>query len=127
MTQVLSRYRLPAIHDILDRSGNNARTRGIAEQIIFSSDDSNIGGDEKKDPRDEKIYGTLNIYPAKHKIVVESSLSYTTDVRILTPAGVTLKTFTIEPGQTIETYIVNQGVYIVQSADSHYIKKLTVR
>ena len=107
-------------------AGNNARTRGIAEQIIFGSDDSTIG-DEKKDPRDEKIYGTLKIYPAKHKIIVESSLSYTTDVRILTPAGVTLKTFTIEPGQTVETYIVNQGVYIVQSADSHYIKKLTVR
>ena len=107
-------------------AGNKTRTRGVAEQIIFGSDDSNIGGDEK-DPREEKIYGTLKIWPAKHKIIVESSLSYTTDVRILTPAGLTLKTFTIEPGQTIETYIVNQGVYIVQSADGHYIKKLTVR
>ena len=105
---------------------SNTRGAGV-ERIIFGNDDSDVGGDEKKDPREEKIYGTLKIYPGKHKIIVESSLSYTTDVRILTPAGLTLKTFTIEPGETIETYIVNQGVYIVQSADSYYIKKLTVR
>ena len=101
------------------------QTRGV-EQIVFGQSDSKFGGDEK-DPREGKVYGTLTIYPAKHKIVVESSLSYTTDVRILTPAGLTLKTFTIEPGETIETYIVNQGVYIVQSADGYYIKKLSVR
>ena len=108
-------------------AGSGARTRGDVEQIIFGNDDSSIGGDEEKDPRDGKIYGTLRIYTKKHEIVVESSLTYTTDVRIVTPAGITLKTFTIQPGETIETFVANQGVYIVQSADGRYMKKLAVK
>ena len=101
------------------------RTRGVVEQIIFGQGDSNIT-EERGDPRGD-IYGTLKITAKRHQIVVESSLSYETEVSIYTPAGIALKTFTIKPDETIETYIVNQGVYIVQSADGRYTKKLTLR
>ena len=54
-------------------------------------------------------------------------MRYVTDVRIVTPAGITLKTFTINPGEVIETYMVNRGIYIVQTVDARYTKKLAVR
>ena len=75
----------------------------------------------------DEIGGTLEIYAKKHKIIVESSLNYTVDVRIVNMAGITIRTFAIEPGETIETRINNSGVYIVQSSDNRYTKKLVVR
>ena len=75
----------------------------------------------------EEAAGTLNIYAKKHKIIVESALTYTTDVRIVNLAGMTINSFTIEPGESVETRINNAGVYIVESTDGRYIKKLSVR
>ena len=42
-------------------------------------------------------------------------------------SGITINTFALEPGQTVETRLSNAGVYIVQSADGKLLKKLTVR
>ena len=58
---------------------------------------------------------------------MESALTYTTDVRIVNLAGITINSFTIEPGESVETRINNAGVYIVESTDGRYIKKLSVR
>ena len=63
----------------------------------------------------------------RHLILVESALTYTTDVRIVNLAGMTINAFTIEPGETIETRINNSGVYIVEPSEARFIKKLSVR
>ena len=49
------------------------------------------------------------------------------DVRIVSPSGITMAAFTIAPGETVETRVNLGGVYIVQTADSQYNKKITVR
>ena len=72
--------------------------------------------------------GNLIVYAGKEKtIVVESALRYITDVRITTTSGITLATFTIEPGETIETRVNLAGVYIVQTTDGEHTKKLAVK
>ena len=96
------------------------------QQIVFSQTNSKFGVDDQ-DPRDDEYSGTLNIFTRKHKIVVESTLKQTVDVNIITPAGVTLNTVTVEPGQTVETRMTNRGVYLVQSADGRHKKKLAVK
>ena len=108
-------------------SGNNP-ARPVTRSIVFSNDDSEMKGvEEKGDPRSDEATGSLMVYAKKHKIIVESALTYTTDVRIVNTAGITVNTFSIEPGETVETRINNSGVYIVQTTDGHYTKKLAVR
>ena len=103
-------------------SGGDVRTRSI----IFSHEDSQLKGVEDRDLRDEST-GSLDIYPKRKKIVVESSLNYTAEVRIINVAGITINAFTIEPGETVETRVNVSGVYIVETTDSRYTKKLAVK
>ena len=92
-------------------SGGSARS--VTRSIVFSSDQSELKGvEEHGDPSKEEIGGGLEIYA---------------DVRIVNTAGITLSTFTIEPGETIETRVNISGIYIVQTADGVYTKKLSVR
>ena len=63
----------------------------------------------------------------RKKITVESQLHYVTDVSIVTPAGITLKTFTIQPSEYVETRVANSGVYIVYADNGKYVKKVIVR
>ena len=101
--------------------------RPVTRSIVFSNEDSQMKGvDEKGDPNSEDP-GTLKIYAQKHKIVVESALTRDIDVRIVNTAGITVANFNIEPGETVETRINSAGVYIVQSADGRYTKKLAVK
>ena len=103
-------------------------TRGVGESvqsIIFSEEQTQLHGDEDREQIDEAY--SLSIYAKRKKIVVESALKYTTDVRIVNTAGITMATFTIEPGETVETRINNSGVYIVQTSDARYTKKLAVK
>ena len=102
-----------------------SRSRKV-QQIVFGQSDSHFGIDER-DPREKDNEGTLSIYTKNHKVVVASTLKQTVDVNIITPAGVTLNTVTVEPGQTVETRMTNRGVYLVQSADGRHKKKLAVR
>ena len=106
-------------------SPTNARTRGI-DQIIFSQHDDSIV-QKDNDPGKGEVGGGLSIYAKRKKIVVESSLGYTVDVRIVNVAGITLNAFTIEPGETVETRVNVSGVYIVETTDSRYTKKLAVK
>ena len=101
--------------------------RPVTRSIVFSNEDSQLKGvEEKGNPNDEDP-GNLSIYAKKHKIIVESALTRDIDIRIVNTAGITVSTFTLEPGETVETRINNAGVYIVQSTDGRYIKKLAVR
>lgn len=81
----------------------------------------------KDDPSQRLNGGTLDIYGRKHKIVVESDLRYTTDVRIVNVAGIVQTSFAIEPGETVETRIENSGVYIVYADNGKYVKKVIVK
>ena len=96
--------------------------REATRSIVFSGDGANMANDTHES--DET--STLSAHAGKHKIIVTSTLKYTTDVRIVNPAGQTLATFAIKSGETIETRINNAGVFIVQDEEGKYIKKLAV-
>ncbi len=101
--------------------------RPVTRSIVFSNEETELKGVvERGNPGDEET-GSLDIYAKKHKIIVESALTRDIDIRIVNAAGLTVSTFNLEPGETVETRIVNAGVYIVQSADGRYTKKLAVR
>ena len=104
-------------------ASSGVRSRGI-EQIIFGMGDGSFGV-EDRNPSGEG--GTLIIRPGKRSVIVTSALRYVTDVAVINTAGITLRTFTIEPGQTVETPVNNAGVYIVRTEDGLYTKKQAVR
>ena len=100
-------------------------TREITRSIVFSSNETNeLNGAHEGHEANET--GTLTAHAGKHKIIVTSTLKFTTDVRIVNTAGQTMTTFAIKPGETIETRIHNAGVFIVQDEDGRFIKKLAV-
>ena len=102
-------------------------TRTVS-QIVFGQSDTSFGVEEEHgDPRQNGFDGTLNIYAKKRKIVVESSLNYTADLRIVTPAGITVSTFSVEPGEIVEVRADFSGMYIVHTLDNKYIKKVAVK
>ena len=105
-------------------------TRSIGQTvhtIIFSDEQSQLEGEvEHGDPKDG-LNGTLYIYTKKDKIYVESSLNYKTDVRVVTPAGITVAAFDVEPGQTVEVQADFSGLYIVHTLDGKYTKKVAVK
>lgn len=103
-----------------------AGARQQTRSIIFSEEQTQLKGKDDHDLRGDEVY-SLNIYAKRKKIVVESNLRETTEVRIVNPAGITINTFDIEPGETVETRINNAGIFIVQTTDGHYNKKLVVR
>lgn len=102
-----------------------SRSRKV-QQIVFGQSDSHFGIDER-DPREKDNEGTLSIYTKNHKVVVASTLKQSADVFIMTTSGVLVKTMTVEPGQTVESYMTNRGVYLVQTADGQHRKKLAVK
>ena len=100
--------------------------RQMTRSIVFSDEQTQLEGKDDHDLRGEDTY-SLSIYAKRNKIFVESNLRETTEVRIVNTAGITITSFDIEPGETIETRIYNSGVYIVQTSDGRYNKKLAVR
>jgi hypothetical protein len=104
-----------------------ASTRGDHQvhSIIFTDDDSQLG--IKTGIQTIGIVDDLLVKGGKKKIMVESQLHYTTDVRIVTPAGITLTTFSIQPSEYVETRVETAGVYIVYADNGKYVKKVIVR
>jgi len=86
-----------------------ARRNDMIDEITFSS----ISGIEELDPTSENSNGKLNIYAEHEKIIVESSCRRTRTVQIQNISGITVRSFTIKSGETIETPIHATGVYIV--------------
>lgn len=79
------------------------------------------------DDRDPSGYGNgeLAIKAKRGKIVVASTLATATDVRIVSSAGAAVQTFTIQPGESIDTHINYTGIYIVTTSNGQ-TKKLRV-
>ena len=105
-------------------TNGTGETRGI----IFGNVQSELKGvEEHGNPTKEELSGGLRIWTKKDKIFVESSLSFTEDVRVVTPAGITVATFSVKPGQTVEVQADFSGMYIVHTLDGLYTKKVSVR
>ena len=112
-------------------AGSEPQTRGTepkenVERVVFEMDDSGnffAHGDPKNNLND----GTMDIYAKRQKVIVESNLRYVTDVRIVNVAGMTLSSFSIEPGETIDTRVESAGVYIVYADNGKYVKKVIVK
>ena len=105
-------------------SGTRGGTPKDVERIIFSSSNSNL---LPSGIHPQKTAGSLNAYAGKDKIVVESTLDYTVDVSLYTPAGLLVTTFPVKSGETVEQPVYSNGVYIVRSLDVQYVKKLIVK
>ena len=106
---------------------NGAPRRAEAQYIVFDSDESSFAfGDE--DPTEEEIGAeTLIFTTRRNEIGVTSHLRQETDVRIVSISGATMAAFTIQPGETVNTYIPVSGVYIARAAGGRYQKKLAVK
>lgn len=97
-----------------------------ASSIVFSNETTQLQGNDSELTPDDKAYDLI-ITAKRKKIIVESHLRETTEVRIVNTAGITITTFDIEPAETVETRVNTSGVYIVLTSDGRYNKKLAVR
>jgi hypothetical protein len=107
-----------------------AATQNHTRSIIFSNDRmEELKGVEEQhgDPTKEELSGGLHIWSSKSKIFVKSTLRYTVDLRVVTPAGVTVAAFAVKPDHTVEVRADFSGMYVVHTLDGRYIKKLSVR
>jgi hypothetical protein len=106
----------------------SASTREETRSIVFSEEQMETKEvKEHGDPTEGELNGGLKVWTKKDKIYVQSSLSFTEDLRIVTPAGITVATFTVKPGQTVEVQADFSGIYVVHTLDGKYIKKVAVK
>ena len=101
-----------------------------ARAIVFANEQTmELKAVEKDhgDPTAEELNGGLRIWSTKDKIYVESSLKFTADMRVVTEAGITVATFAVKPGKTVEVQADFSGMYIVHTLDGKYTKKVTVK
>ena len=105
-------------------TGNNAPSYDVTRSIHFDSSESSFTIDE--DPSDE-LAGELRFSVKPRKLVTSSTLRKPADVQIYSTSGVVISSFTIQPGETVETDINTSGVYIVRAANGRYTKKLTLK
>ncbi len=87
----------------------------IPERILFGDGISSLDGPESA------LDGDIEIYVQGHKIIAKSHLTEATTVRVLNVGGVTIANYVLQPGETVETPILADGVYIVNK------KKLLVK
>jgi hypothetical protein len=93
---------------------------GARSAIVFSMEPSEMYGEQEDEEESIDAVGSLDIKVKKRKIIVTSTLRHAAPVLIVNMAGQTKGSFTIEPGETVETNVYS-GVYIVNK------KKVIVR
>ena len=86
------------------------------QSIIFSNEYNSM-----EDEPQTALDGRLEIYVKDHKIYTTSHLKEATTIRILNVAGITYASYVLQPGETVETRVNVDGVYIVNK------KKLLVK
>ena len=102
----------------------SAPSYDVTRSIHFDSSESSFTIDE--DPSDE-LAGELRFSVKPRRLVTSSTLRKPADVQIYSTSGVVISSFTIQPGETVETDINTSGVYIVRAANGRYTKKLTLK
>jgi hypothetical protein len=90
--------------------------KNVPEYIVFDNDYSSMEGEPQI-----ALDSSLEIYAKDHKIFTTSHLKEATTIRILNVAGITYANYVLQPGETVETRVNIDGVYIVNK------KKLLVK
>jgi hypothetical protein len=88
----------------------------MPEYIYFGGDFSGL--EEEPTPT---LNGGLEIYAKDHKIITTSHLKSPVTITIVNVAGITYANYVLQPGETQETRVQTDGVYIVNR------KKLLVK
>ncbi len=139
-------YLLNGDGNSFDKAGSSSTLPFRPYLYVVNADASGTRGGERKDSINSVVFGgdvpqmkvpkeinqlggddDLIVKAGKKKICVESQLRYTTDVRIVTPAGVTLATYSIQSSEYVETQVYSAGVYIVYADNGKYVKKVIVK
>ena len=107
-------------------SSSPAPARKNVKTILFDSEDSSFAfGDE--DPTEGEIGEGLLISVKSHTVSVTSALHEATDVRIINVSGIINNSFTIQPGETVDTFLPVGGVYVVRASAGRYQQKVAVK
>ena len=83
-----------------------------AKYIILNRINSQFGNDEQQPDLADGSDGDLIVKGKRGRIIVTSARTDATTVHIYSASGALIKTFKIEPGQTVETTVIS-GVYLV--------------
>ena len=139
-------YLLNSDGNSFDKAGSSTTVPFRPYLYVVKTDASGTRGGDRKDSINSVVFGgdvpqmkvpkannqlgnddALIVTAGKKKICVESQLRYTTDVRIVTLAGVTLTSYSIQPSEYVETQVYSSGVYIVYADNGKYVKKVIVK
>ena len=106
--------------------GSNPGSRGI-QRINFDNVESSFAIGDNDPSEGEVGEGVLLFSVGKRKISVTSSLHRSADVHIVNIGGLTIASFNIQPGETVDTNIGVAGVYIIHAAGGRYQKKIAIK
>jgi len=88
------------------------KEHGGARFIAFNQIRESLGHDEDPSEPDDSLDGELKITSKHSRIIVKSGLNEETTVRIVNVGGSVINSFTIQPGEVVETHVA-AGVYLV--------------
>ena len=99
-----------------------------ARSILFANIDSPFDFGGSSDPSgDDFGDGDLVFAVRRHTISATSSLRDKADVHIYNVGGLAVTSFTVQPGETVETHIPVAGVYIIRAANGRILKKIAIK
>jgi len=93
-------------------SGVKGNNQGGAKYITFNRLNSQLGNDEEQTQPSDRLDGDLIVKGKRGRIIVTSAYNSNVTVHIVNAAGALIRTFTLAPGETVETNVA-AGVYIV--------------
>jgi hypothetical protein len=99
-----------------------------ARSILFANIDSPFDFGGSADPSgDDFGDGDLVFAVRRHTISATSSLRDKADVHIYNVGGLAVTSFSVQPGETVETHIPVAGVYIIRAANGRILKKIAIK
>ena len=101
---------------------------GVKEMTRSITFDTSIAFGEDKDPSGDN-FGDGNLVFTIHNrtLSVTSTLKNEADVHIYNVSGLLITTFTIQPGETVNTNIPVAGIYIIRAANGRIQKKIAIK
>ena len=101
---------------------------GVKEMTRSIAFDTSIAFGEDKDPSGDD-FGEGNLVFTIHNrtLCVTSTLKNEADVHVYSVSGLLITTFTIQPGETVNTNIPVAGVYIIRAANGRIQKKIAIK
>ena len=101
---------------------------GVKEMTRSIAFDTSIAFGEDKDPSGDD-FGEGNLVFTIHNrtLCVTSTLKNEADVHVYSVSGLLITTFTIQPGETVNTNIPVAGIYIIRAANGRIQKKIAIK